>query len=102
MSKEISPQKALEIIQRKSSIPGNGESFSKDIVPAYDLAEAAIKKMIPLEPEYEADGYDDAGNLAYDTAKCPVCHHEFEYGINDWGCDFCQGCGQALNWESNP
>lgn len=54
----------------------------------------------PMQPDYEADGYAD-GVLCYDTAYCPKCHHEFEYGINDWGCKYCQDCGQALDWSGN-
>lgn len=63
-----------------------------------DLIIKAIEKQIPRKPDCEADGYAD-GVLAYDYAKCPVCGHEFEYGINDWGCAFCQDCGQALDWS---
>lgn len=62
------------------------------------MIDKAINKQIAKKPDYEADGYAD-GVLAYDYAKCPVCEHEFEYGINDWGCAFCQDCGQALDWS---
>lgn len=58
----------------------------------------ALEKQMPRKPDYEADGYAD-GVLAYDYAKCPVCEHEFEYGINEWGSAFCQDCGQALDWS---
>ena len=58
----------------------------------------ALKKQLPKKPDYEADGYAD-GVLAYDYAQCPVCGHDFEYGINDWGCDYCSDCGQRLDWS---
>ena len=58
---------------------------------------AALKKQIPMELDYEGDGYDENG-LIYDYAKCRVCGHDFEYGINDWGCKYCSDCGQALDW----
>ena len=57
----------------------------------------AIKKQIPKKPYSEADGYAD-GELVYDYAECPVCGHDFEYGINDWGSEYCSGCGQKLDW----
>ena len=60
----------------------------------------ALEKQIPKKPEYEGDGYAD-GELVYDYAKCPICGHDFEYGINDWGCEYCSDCGQKLNWESD-
>lgn len=57
----------------------------------------AIKKQIPKKPIYEADGYAD-GELVYDYAECPNCGHLFEYGINDWECNYCCECGQKLDW----
>lgn len=51
-----------------------------------------------LEPEYEGDGYDDEGELVYDTAYCPICHHEYEvyYDTHD---NYCRICGQKLDWR---
>lgn len=46
------------------------------------------EKQVAMKPDYE-------GN----DAKCPVCGHEFENNYNDWGCAFCQDCGQALDWS---
>lgn len=56
------------------------------------------EKNEPKKPDYEADGYAD-GELVYDYAKCPICGHDFEYGINDWGCEYCSDCGQKLDWQ---
>ena len=61
------------------------------------IAIEALEKHIPKKPEYEADGYAD-GELVYDYAKCPICGHDFEYGINDWGCEYCSDCGQKLDF----
>ena len=58
----------------------------------------ALEKQIAKKPEYEADGYAD-GELVYDYAKCPICGHDFEYGINDWSCEYCSDCGQKLDWS---
>lgn len=63
-----------------------------------ELVRKALEKQIPKRPYYEGDGYAD-GVLVYDTAFCPVCNHEFEEGINEWGSDYCQDCGQALDWS---
>ena len=65
---------------------------------ALTMAINALEKQIPKKPEYEADGYAD-GELVYDYAKCPICGHDFEYGINDWGCEYCSDCGQKLDWS---
>ena len=58
----------------------------------------AVERMKPKKPDYEADGYAD-GQLVYDYAKCPICGHDFEYGINDWECKYCSDCGQKLDWK---
>lgn len=36
------------------------------------------EKESPLPVEYEGDGYDDNGELIYDTAYCPNCRNEYE------------------------
>lgn len=71
---------------------------AEDLNNAYDIAINALEKQIPKKPEYEADGYAD-GELVYDYAKCPICGHDFEYVINDWGCEYCSDCGQKLDWS---
>lgn len=47
---------------------------------------------------YEGDGYDDDGNLIYDTAYCPNCglKYEVDYDNHD---KYCRDCGQALDWS---
>lgn len=50
------------------------------------------KQLMPMKPDY----YDGS----YDYAKCPVCGlDDFEYGVNNWGCNHCPKCGQALDWS---
>ena len=76
----------------------NDCKFTEDDYKANEMAIQALEKQIPKKPEYEADGYAD-GELVYDYAKCPICGHDFEYGINDWGCEYCSDCGQKLDWS---
>lgn len=66
---------------------------------ACEIGRQAIAKQIKRKLDYEADGYDEKGALIYDIAYCPVCNHEFEYEINDWGSAYCSDCGQALDWN---
>ena len=58
------------------------------------LSISALEKQIAKKPEHEADE-----EWVYDYAKCPICGHDFEYGINDWGCEYCSDCGQKLDWS---
>ena len=69
-----------------------------ELQESIDIAIDALKKQIPKKPDYEGDGYAD-GQLVYDYAKCPICGHDFEYGINDWECEYCSDCGQKLDWS---
>ena len=62
------------------------------------MAMKALDKQTPKRPDYIAEGYAD-GLLCYDYAKCPICGHDFEYGINDWEAEYCSDCGQRLDWK---
>ncbi len=59
-----------------------------------------IEKESPLPVEYEADGYDDNGNLNYYTAYCPNCRNEYEVDY-DYHDNYCRKCGQKLDWRGN-
>ena len=47
---------------------------------------------------YWGDGYDNEGNLVYDSAHCPNCKRLFEYDDCDWESAYCPNCGQKLDW----
>lgn len=64
---------------------------------AIDEIDKLLEKQIPKRPDYEGDGYDDKGNLIYDTWICPHCNHEYEVEYEDYA--FCPNCGQALDWS---
>ena len=87
-----------EAIKELHGIRPRGGIIPQKRAEAIDEAINALEKQIPKKPEYEADGYAD-GELVYDYAKCPICGHDFEYGINDWGCEYCSDCGQKLDWS---
>ena len=36
------------------------------------VACVALAKQIPIKPDYEGDGYDENGNLIYDTWICRI------------------------------
>lgn len=74
----------IEAIEELKCDLEHGEFYNPSMAEAVKMAINALEKQIPKKPEYEADGYAD-GELVYDYAKCPICGHNFEYGINDWG-----------------
>lgn len=55
------------------------------------------EKQIPKKPDYEGDGYDENGNLIYDTWICPSCESKYEVDYDEY--EHCPKCGQALDWR---
>ena len=74
----------------------NQMGFVEEITMAID----ALEKQMPKKPDYEGDGYDDSGNLIYDTWICPNCgdRYEVDYEIHS----HCPMCGQAIDWSDYP
>lgn len=59
----------------------------------------AREKQIPKAPDYEGDGYDNKGELIYDTWICPNCGEKYEVDYDDY--EHCPKCGQAIQWDEN-
>lgn len=56
-----------------------------------------VDKAAPKKPNYEADGYDENGELIYDTWICPNCDKKYEVDYDEY--DHCPNCGQAIDWS---
>ena len=67
------------------------------IVKGVAMAMQALEKQIPKKPDYEGDGYDDNGELIYDTWICPCCEEHYEVDYDNY--KYCPNCGQALEWN---
>lgn len=67
------------------------------VAEACRVAAKALDKQIPHRPDYEGDGYDENGELIYDTWICPCCeeHYEVDYDQHK----HCPNCGQAIDWS---
>lgn len=78
-------------------ISGDCTDNQMGFVEEITMAIEAIKKQIPQQPNYEGDGYDDSGNILYDTWICPNCEdrYELDYEIHQ----FCPVCGQRIDWS---
>ncbi len=63
----------------------------------FDTLQELVDKATPKKPFYEADGYDENGELIYDTWICPNCNHYYEVDYDDY--DYCPNCGQRLDWS---
>lgn len=75
-----------------------GKSITKDdMIACREKCHEALKKQIPEKPDLEGDGYDENGELIYDTGYCPDCRHEFEVYYD--APKHCPDCGKALDWS---
>lgn len=59
--------------------------------------EEALEKQTAKKPNLEGDGYDDSGNIIYDTWICPGCEERYEVDYDDF--DYCPKCGQKIDWS---
>ena len=86
-------QDALDyFIRRKEQL-----GISDKIQQAETLAISAFEKQTSKKPDMWGDGYDDNGNLIYNTWACPCCRTEYELDYDDY--KFCPNCGQAIDWN---
>lgn len=97
--KKMTPKEALEAIKIKQiSIEGKVDKIT-NFFEGLSVANSALEKQIPKKPTLEGDGYDDNGELIYDTWICPCCEEHYEVDYEDYG--YCPKCGQALDWSDN-
>jgi hypothetical protein len=62
-----------------------------------DVLKELVDKAVPKKSDYEADGYDENGELIYDTWICPNCDKKYEVDYDEY--DHCPNCGQAIDWS---
>ena len=88
-------QEAIESL--KYLISGDCTDTQMDFVEEITMAIGALEKRIPKKPDYEGDGYDDSGNIIYDTWVCPNCGDRFEVDYETH--QYCPMCGQCIDWR---
>jgi len=94
-------EKAIEIINRKTSIPEQGESFD-DIVEAFDMAAEVLKRQIPKKMDASSFLGPRKGDN-YTDYYCPSCKSKIVSVVNGdlvggQKSAFCPDCGRALDW----
>ena len=77
--------------------PGESDLVYRNRKKYAELAIEALQKQIPKTPIFEGDGYDNEGNIIYDTWYCPCCENEYETDYDDY--EYCPECGQAIDWS---
>lgn len=76
--------------------PGDGTPDGT-LLAAIDEGIAGLEMRTAKKPDYEADGYDNNGELIYDTWICPNCEKRYEVDCDSY--DYCPNCGQAIDWS---
>lgn len=75
-------------------------NFRKIIHKHFELVEkyeSLKEKNTSKKPNFEGDGYDDKGQLMYDTWICPNCEKHYELDYEEY--DYCPHCGQKIDWS---
>ncbi len=91
----MTPQEALMVDEASNIIGMNGTELFENY---RKVARKALEKQIPKKLDYEGDGYDENGELIYDTAICRKCCRKFDVDYDEHF-KYCPSCGQALDWS---
>lgn len=78
----------------KSNKPTSGYVMLQESI---DMAIKALEKQIPKKPTYDGDGYAPDGTFVWDEWICPCCGTRYEVDYDEH--DFCQNCGQKIDWS---
>lgn len=76
------------------------EILRKNITEYFELVkkyEILKEKNTSKKPNFEGDGYDESGNMMYDTWICPNCDKHYELDYEEY--DYCPNCGQRIDWS---
>lgn len=73
------------------------ESYYEKTCAEFENRDDIFDKQTPKKPDFEGDGYDDSGNIIYDTWICPCCENRYEVDYDMY--QYCPACGQALDWS---
>lgn len=107
---EICTDDRFELIQKykEKLIQGTNIETAKDEVNVIDNILfrfwqmgwlESLEKQVPKKPTFEGKGFDENGNITYDTWICPCCGEEYEVDCycNDY--KYCPWCGQMIDWR---
>lgn len=92
--KELKEDRALyegDIVEAGDGTPDG------QLMLALDMAVGALEKRIQKKPTLEGDGFDENGNIIYDTWFCPCCKETYEVDYENY--KYCPNCGQAIDWS---
>ena len=65
------------------------------LIGTLEECKSAREKQMPKKPDMEGDGYDDNGELIFDTWIYPSCGQRYEIDYDDY--EYCPNCGQHID-----
>lgn len=65
------------------------------LIGTLEECKSAREKQMPKKPDMEGDGYDDNGELIFDTWICPSCGRRYEVDYDAY--EYCPNCGQHID-----
>lgn len=80
---------------RRVNLDGKAEDDVREVNFDFGRVKQALEKQIAKKPILEGDGYDNEGNMIYDTWICPNCDTHYEVEYDDY--NYCPNCGQKLD-----
>lgn len=99
MNKEMTPQEAIKRIENHIEIHSRKEPHAFFITKALKLAVKALEKQIPKKPIV-----DSANLVDLQDFHCPKCNQKIIARIDgEWIAgkqqNYCDKCGQAIDWS---
>lgn len=95
--KEILKKYANASIKLSMKNSGNGDYYMAEVgaklATVLNMASLAMEKQIPKKPVHRSptNKYD------YEVYECPICQNLV--GMDDLRINYCDTCGQALEWK---
>ena len=68
-------------------------------IKVFEMAIEALEKQIAKKPKNIKDYFfPETYDYDYSTADCPCCGENFSFD-ESYQINFCNGCGQAIDWS---
>lgn len=91
-AKNVTENEIMALIECKKSVKEIQKCRATGTV---EECREAGERQKPKVPDIWGDGYDNEGNIIYDTYNCPNCGRSYEVDYHDY--KYCPECGQSID-----
>lgn len=96
----MTPNEAINVLDEVKTIDDSMFQYSTAYMKALDMAIDALKKQVPMKPEWKPELTQKHMNIGVKAPFCHICGADLLDDINDCH-EFCPRCGQKILWESD-